>query len=67
MDTAFRIAARKAARAARAACHKIRFRLIMRLSRVHLMIVDRLKPRVAPDASESVLGGGVSLGELLCG
>lgn len=53
--TAFRIAARNAAKAARAACHKIRFRLILRCSRVQMLIRSRTKARVVPDASESVL------------
>lgn len=60
LDTAFSIAVRKAARAARAACHKIRFRLILRPSRVHLLMIGRARSRAAPDASESVLRGSTS-------
>ena len=56
-DNAFRIAARKAASAARAACHRIRFRFILRPSSIEC----RAKCRVSHEASEDVLRGYVSL------
>jgi len=40
-DIAFRIAARKAASADVAACHKIRFRFILRPSGTHLAVIAR--------------------------
>ena len=59
-EIAFRIAARKAVSATRAACHKICFRCILPPSKVCLLIRCRGKHWVVPDASESVLRGYVS-------